>query len=843
MPLDALDSSIASALMAAAMALPGMVAGADVDDAEIHYSQYQEGGRTYWPGPGGTVRGLAPLRVDSMHGDARLRLTDRLKLAFGFVQDTWSGATPILSAPEAFLTVTGASAYPVSDSRTNRQLVPFGLGPASTRVPQRDIYHMMTAASAETRRQVDVTLSREWDRATTDVAFGTSDEPDFRSRFGRIANAWDFAGKRTTVTASAGYTSSTVDANLGPASAWIDYGLYRQASSGPRIVDQDQGGLTVQRFKGERQDWSAGLSLKQVIDRNTTASLGVSFDRSSGFLENPYKLVMMGFADPATPPVLFGGLWFTRVFNVAENRPHSRAQWAMDARWSHYFAGPDAALQLDYRFAQDDWSIRSHTFETLWSQAIGPDWLVTPRMRYYTQTAADFYQPYFLFALRAPTLPDGHLDFGRLPAQHYSSDHRLSGYGAVSAGVSVTRELSRGLKVEAGAEYYLHGGRLKAGGGGEDVFADYHYWLFNVGLKLDFDGRRARRPGDSFDDPGEENASHHDHAQMPHAHAGHAGTWQPAGLMYGHSTGEKGSLMIAYRFAASRQAGPTIRGDRKAGDAEVTAQACEGTSCSLVPTSMSMQMHMLDIMYGLTDRIDLMIMPQFMDMTMTMRPLAGAIVDASATHSHGGHDRHGSGGLGDTTVAALIRIAGSGSHELHAGLGLSIPTGSTSELMSAGHALDYGMQPGSGTWDVQPSITYNGRTARLFWGAQAMATRRTGGYNDAGYALGDATQLSVWTGYSVGDRLAVSLRGLRSTQGAVRGVRQGTHMTASPPDHPGNYGGRFLDVGVGVNFVVPGFESDAGRLGIEWLEPVRDRFNGYQLERKGNLWVSWSLDF
>ena len=37
--------------------------------------------------------------VDNLHGSAALTLFDRLKFAFDYIQDTWSGATPIATAP------------------------------------------------------------------------------------------------------------------------------------------------------------------------------------------------------------------------------------------------------------------------------------------------------------------------------------------------------------------------------------------------------------------------------------------------------------------------------------------------------------------------------------------------------------------------------------------------------------------------------------------------------------------------------------------------------------------------------------------------------------------------
>ena len=141
-------------LTMAAMALPGIATAVELEPALIQYSKYQEGGRDFWAGPTGSLQEKDPIDVDQLHLGAGAWLTDRLKFAFDFLQDTWSGATPILSAPEAFLTVTGASAYPRTASFSNDDLVPYGPDPgAGQLVPQPDTVDLMSSASAETRQQ------------------------------------------------------------------------------------------------------------------------------------------------------------------------------------------------------------------------------------------------------------------------------------------------------------------------------------------------------------------------------------------------------------------------------------------------------------------------------------------------------------------------------------------------------------------------------------------------------------------------------------------------------------------------------------------------------------------
>ena len=138
---------------------------------------------------------------------------------------------------------------------------------------------------------------------------------------------------------------------------------------------------------------------------------------------------------------------------VLEQRPTLRNQWTSDARDIQYIAGSDAALHVDYRFFHDDWGIDSHTLDLSWYQPLGDGWMVVPGLRYYTQSAADFYKPYFLlnqpFPIKLPRNPELglNIDFSKLTIHNFSSDERLSGFGSLSARADgPARQLWRALR-------------------------------------------------------------------------------------------------------------------------------------------------------------------------------------------------------------------------------------------------------------------------------------------------------------------------------------------------------------------------------------------------------------
>jgi hypothetical protein len=181
-------------------------------------------------------------------------------------------------------------------------------------------------------------------------------------------------------------------------------------------------------------------------------------------------------------------------------------------------------------------------------------------------------------------------------------------------------------------------------------------------------------------------------------------------------------------------------------------------------------------------------------------------------------------------------------------LGLSAPTGNVGVKFRDTHRLDagyedYGMQLGSGTWDFKPSLTYTGQKNPWSWGGQLNSTVRLENKNRSGYRLGDVYQATAWTSYSVVEGLSVSVRGLYTQEGSIHGDFAGTFNKLGPNDYTGNYGGRFWDVGFGLTAVIPRGSFKGNHFAVEWLQPVKDNMNGYQLERKGFLTASWGLDF
>jgi hypothetical protein len=302
---------------------------------------------------------------------------------------------------------------------------------------------LSSASIRDVRDAVDLSANYAFDAATVGVNVGRSSENDYSSDFFNLDGRWDLNQKLTTLAAGFGFASDQV---------WA----ITHAGKGVNV--------RVPGVGGDKSTFQGLLGVTQVLDKNSLVQANLTYTHSGGYLSDPYKFVQTLF-DPYV--VTDGYLGFIR-----DSRPGSRDQFALLLRYVHDFnALNDAALHLDYRFYADTWGIDAHTFEAAWYQPIYAGWQLVPRVRYYSQGAADFYQPVFS-AARA----DG----------HYSSDYRMASFGAVSGGAALSKEFLDRLRIAANVDFYeRQKGFALAGGTGTSV-DNFTYSIFSVSVDFKF---------------------------------------------------------------------------------------------------------------------------------------------------------------------------------------------------------------------------------------------------------------------------------------------------------------------------------------------------------------------
>jgi hypothetical protein len=221
------------------------------------------------------------------------------------------------------------------------------------------------------------------------------------------------------------------------------------------------------------QNYLVGVS--QVIDKDTLFQSNLTFGYSKGFLTDPYKWV--GLENGGSAP---------------EVRPGEKFQWAWLSQYVRHFGQlNDAALHADYRLSMDSWGVNAHTFELSWHQPIADGWQIIPRFRYYSQDRADFYQPVFDDTLNYDFTDPNNFKMTLNNHSTYSSDYRLAGFGALSGGIKLSKEIVKlnaveSLKFQTGIEYYEHQSGLQLGGNSIGNFADFNYYVVTASFNLKF---------------------------------------------------------------------------------------------------------------------------------------------------------------------------------------------------------------------------------------------------------------------------------------------------------------------------------------------------------------------
>jgi hypothetical protein len=160
----------------------------------------------------------------------------------------------------------------------------------------------------------------------------------------------------------------------------------------------------------------------QVINRYWLTELNYSAGTTNGYQTDPYRILSV--VDPSS-----GG----PVNYLYESRPKSR--FRQSVYWGNKIAIGPTVLDVSARIYQDSWKIHSSTEQVSWRVPITSKTYVEPEVRYYRQTAANFFKDYLVNGQALPI--------------YASSDIRLGSFNATTFGLKV------GHKMGAESEAYL----------------------------------------------------------------------------------------------------------------------------------------------------------------------------------------------------------------------------------------------------------------------------------------------------------------------------------------------------------------------------------------------------
>lgn len=361
----------------------------------------------YYHEGGGRVSAIEPivtLRED--FGDDHIL---GLKLTF----DSLSGGTPngalTSTKVQTFASPSGKSlnAAPQTYTTASGQLVVVN-APIYTvnpgQLPLDPSYHDQRLALSGSYQLPLSRLTR------TTLGGALSYEHDFVSLSVNAALAHDLNDKNTTVSGGVNGEFDLVKPIGGAPVPGSDYSLFEKT-----------GGHS-------KHDANVVAGVTQVMTRRWLADFSLSYDHLAGYLNDPYKIISL--VDP-------GG---NTTGYLYEKRPDSRDR--KSAFLENRVAFDRAMVGLTARYMTDDWGIRSDTLHLRlrwWDQ--DRDRYIEPSVRWYKQTAANFYTPWI--SSGAPNYVGA-----------ASADSRLAAFHALTWGLKYSAKFADDSELAVRAEFY-----------------------------------------------------------------------------------------------------------------------------------------------------------------------------------------------------------------------------------------------------------------------------------------------------------------------------------------------------------------------------------------------------
>lgn len=280
-------------------------------------------------------------------------------------------------------------------------------------------YSALSGASGkgirDVRRAGDLRVTHHREDLAVGVGLAESDEDDYRSQALSLDLRYSTPNRNTTWAVAVAGTRDSI------------------GSTNDVSLDE----------KRHTQEFLVGVT--QVLSPLAVVQSNLTFTASRGFHSDPYKSL--------------------------DSRPEQRHARAWLTRLNRFFPQFDAALQTSYRYFRDDWGVRAHAIEAAWHQNLPDGWALRPSLRYYTQSAADFFGDEF-----PPRRFDGHLSF----------DQRLSSFGAWTMGIKATKALTRQTSIDIKFEQYEQRSQWSLFRTADVPIEPFRYRLVMMGLSYRF---------------------------------------------------------------------------------------------------------------------------------------------------------------------------------------------------------------------------------------------------------------------------------------------------------------------------------------------------------------------
>ncbi len=350
----------------------------------------------------------------SLRAGVTRQLSEDRKFDIGLTVDTLTGASPSgavrTDSVQTFTRPSGSGSYQIAPGKD-----PLDDTFRDTRIALSGGY--TTTVGASSRLQAGLDASSEY---------------DYLHLGANLRWETDFNQKNTTVFAGAAFGNDSIEPEGGLPIAF--------SAMRPAGVTPNRSGI-----KETKAVVDALVGVSQIINRRSLLDVVLSFSSVSGYMTDPFKVLSV--VDPLTgrpvaSPTDPGLRWYRY-----ENRPDTRTRTSLFTEYR--YALDRDSLAVNYRFMTDDWGIDSHTIEAKYHWNLSRRTSLEPQVRYYTQTAADFYRTVLISNQPLPSFA--------------SADYRLAKMASWTVGAKYAWQGRTGREYSVRAAYYNQSSEASAG--------------------------------------------------------------------------------------------------------------------------------------------------------------------------------------------------------------------------------------------------------------------------------------------------------------------------------------------------------------------------------------------
>ncbi len=280
---------------------------------------------------------------------------------------------------------------------------------------------------SDERKAGDVKVTRHFERSSYALGLSHSSENDYVSNAFSVQGSWSTPDNNRTWTMGYGHAQDKINPTKG-------------------------GTLGIENERKKTHEIILGVT--QAVSSNDIAQLNLTLGSGKGYYSDPYKTL--------------------------DYRPRERTQFALLGRWNHFLNGNGSTLRGSYRLYNDSFGIRAHTLLGEWVKPVTDALTLTPLLRFYSQSSADFYKDGQYDSSGIPIYPT--LSTGELN----SGDQRLSAFGAVSVGLKAHYKINPVWAVDGKIEAYEQRSSWRLGGSGSSGVDAFKASIVQMGVSHKF---------------------------------------------------------------------------------------------------------------------------------------------------------------------------------------------------------------------------------------------------------------------------------------------------------------------------------------------------------------------